>query len=497
MKILITGANGYIGRRLVAALSVASAGETTPPPELVCCVRDKSRFDLPEKHDHITVLETNFEDTVQSAPFPPDIDVAFFLVHSMREGAAFEKKEQTVANGFLKLLDQTNCKQIIYLSGIVNEKELSKHLASRLAVEKTLRAGKVPVTVLRAGIIVGSGSSSFEIIRDLVEKLPVMVTPKWVNTLCQPIAIRNVIEFLSRVILQEKYYNQDFDIGGPDVLTYREMMLQFAEVRHLKRRILTLPVMTPRLSSYWLYFVTSTSYALAKNLVDSMKVNVVCRPNSLATDLHIHLLTYKEAVDIAFQKIEQNEVVSSWKDAFSAFSTNPTIIKNIDVPTYGCYKDIKKRVLKDHEEEIFTSIWSIGGEKGWFYGNALWNARGFLDKAFGGVGLRRGRTHKSTLHAGDSLDFWRVLIADRAARRLLLYAEMKLPGEAWLEFKLDNDKGVKSLVQTATFRPRGLLGRLYWYSVLPFHYFIFNGMINNLVKSATIPQPTIPIGHTD
>ncbi|MEO5684834.1 MAG: SDR family oxidoreductase [Chitinophagaceae bacterium] len=477
MTILITGANGYIGRRLLSALQEQGH-------ELICCVRDKRRFEQEIPYTRMQVLEVNFLEIEKSEAFPLHIDAAFFLVHSMKEGAAFENTEKRVAEGFLQLLSATGCKQIIYLSGIVNEEELSKHLSSRLAVEKILRAGNIPATVLRAGIIVGSGSSSFEIIRDLVEKLPVMITPKWVETKCQPIAIRNVIEYLTGVIMQPAYYNHDYDIGGPEVLTYKEMMLQFAAERKLKRTIITVPVMTPKLSSYWLYFVTSTSYSLAKNLVDSMKVNVVCRPNQLAEELGIEVLTYRQAVSMAFQKIEQNEVVSSWKDAFSAFNTNPAIIRNVEVPGYGCFTDVKKRLIKDNEEDIFANIWSIGGEKGWYYGNALWKARGFLDKAFGGVGLRRGRTSPAALHSGDTLDFWRVLVADRKSKRLLLYAEMKLPGEAWLEFKLDSQEGKKMLVQTATFRPKGLLGRLYWYSVLPFHYFIFNGMINNLVKSA-------------
>ncbi len=476
MKILLTGANGYIGRRLLSTLSHSGH-------HLVCCVRDKLRFERETAETNVEVLEINFLEPDKSAPFPTDIDAAYFLIHSMKEGSAFEATEQKVAQGFLQLLTPTRCRQIIYLSGIVNEQELSKHLSSRLAVEKILRSAPIPATVLRAGIIVGSGSSSFEIIRDLVEKLPVMITPRWVETKCQPIGVKNVMEFLEGVLLQPAYYNCDFDIGGPDILTYKEMMLQFAAVRRLKRRIITVPVMTPKLSSYWLYFVTSTSYALAKNLVDSMKVNVVCRPNQLAGDLHIELLTYKQAVEMAFQKIEQNEVVSSWKDAFSAFNTNTAIIKNAEVPSFGCFKDIKKRAVGDKEEQIFNNIWSIGGEKGWYYGNTLWKARGFLDKAFGGVGLRRGRTSPSSLHSGDSLDFWRVLVADRKSKRLLLYAEMKMPGEAWLEFKLEPCKDGNTLVQTATFRPKGLLGRLYWYSVLPFHFFIFNGMINNLVKS--------------
>lgn len=489
MKILITGANGYIGRRLLAALLRESH-------EVVCCVRDKARFEQENKESAVRVIEVDFLKNHSDVPFPPDIDAAYFLIHSMKEGADFEETEKKVAESFLQMLSGTSCQQIIYLSGIVNEKELSKHLSSRLAVEKILRNGKIPTTVLRAGIIVGSGSSSFEIIRDLVEKLPVMITPRWVNTLCQPIAIRNVIEFLAGVLLKEEYYNQDFDIGGPQVLTYKKMMLEFASVRKMKRTIITVPIMTPRLSSYWLYFVTSTSYSLATNLVDSMKVNVICRPNHLSQDLGIELLTYRHAVEIAFQKIEQNEVVSSWKDAFSAFNTNPSIIKNVEVPSFGCFSDIKKRAIEGKEEKIFQNIWAIGGEKGWYYGNTLWKARGFLDKAFGGVGLKRGRTSSSMLHSGDTLDFWRVLVADKMRKRLLLYAEMKLPGEAWLEFKSEDEDGKKFLVQTATFRPRGLWGRLYWYSVLPFHFFIFNGMINNLIKTTedaeNIPAKVIP-----
>ena len=480
MKILITGANGYIGKRLLMAL--VQNGH-----EIVCCVRDKNRFEQDNKAAEIKIIEIDFVKHTSSEDFPADIDAAYFLIHSMKDGDGFEDIEKKVVRSFLEMIGKTSCKQIIYLSGIVNEQQLSKHLSSRLAVEKILRDGAIPTTVLRAGIVVGSGSSSFEIIRDLVEKLPVMITPKWVNTQCQPIGIRNVIEFLTGVLLKAPYYHKDFDIGGPQILTYKQMMLEFASVRKMKRRIITVPVMTPKLSSYWLYFVTSTSYSLAKNLVDSMKVNVICRPNTLSSELNIELLTYRQAVEIAFQKIEQNEVVSSWKDAFSAFDTNPSIIKDAEVPSFGCFTDVKKRDIGDDEESIFRNIWAIGGEKGWYYGNALWKARGFLDKAFGGVGLKRGRTSTSVLHSGDTLDFWRVLVADKVRKRLLLYAEMKLPGEAWLEFKSEEINGRKLLIQTATFRPRGLAGRLYWYSVLPFHYFIFNGMIRNLTK----PDKTI------
>ncbi len=476
MNILITGANGYIGQRLIPAL--LEAGHT-----LYCCVRSKKRFKADNSTKNLSIIEVNFLDEKLQNPFPKEIEVAYYLIHSMSSGKDFETLEKQTAINFIKAIEQTNCKQIIYLSGIVNETHLSKHLESRLAVEKILRSSIIPITVLRAGIIVGSGSASFEIMRDLIEKLPIMITPRWLNTKCQPIGIRNVVEFLTGVMLKENTFNKDFDIGGPDILTYKEMLLQFAEVRHLKRWIFTLPVMTPRLSSYWLYFITSTSYSLAVNLVDSMKINVICRPNNLAQELNINLLQYKDAVKLAFEKIEQHMVLSSWKDAFSSANTKLDVMQYVEVPIYGCFKDVKTRELKNNVNEVMANIWSIGGETGWYYGNALWKARGFIDKAFGGVGLRRGRTRKNDLQPGDALDFWRVLIADKENNRLLLFAEMKLPGEAWLEFKIIKKDGKTFLKQTATFRPKGLWGRLYWYSVLPFHYFIFNGMINNLIKT--------------
>ncbi len=477
MNILITGANGYIGQRLIPVLMEHGH-------QLYCCVRDQKRFEDEHTHERIHSIQLDLLHSNESMTLPKQIDAAYYLVHSMRttEGD-FEEKEATVANHFLKLIEATDCKQIIYLSGIVNESLLSKHLQSRLGVEHILRAGKIPVTVLRAGIIVGSGSASFEIIRDLVEKLPVMITPKWLNTKCQPIAVRNVIQFLSAVLLKQQYFNQDFDIAANEVLTYKQMLLQFAAVRKLKRWIFIVPVMTPRLSSYWLYFVTSTSYALAVNLVDSMKVNVIARPNNLATELNIDLISYSKAVELAFEKIEQNMVVSSWKDAFSASDADLQWMNYVSVPQFGCFKDLKWKAIDANIEQVMGNIWSIGGEKGWYYGNTLWKARGFIDKAFGGVGLRRGRTNRKDIHPGDALDFWRVLIADKTNKRLLLFAEMKLPGEAWLEFKIMKKDNKPFLRQIATFRPHGLWGRLYWYSVLPFHYFIFNGMINNLVKT--------------
>jgi uncharacterized protein YbjT (DUF2867 family) len=393
----------------------------------------------------------------------------------------FEKLEELSANNFLKLVEQTSIKQIIYLGGMSNEEKLSKHLASRKRVEEILSRGRIPLTTLKAGIIVGSGSASFEIIRDLVEKLPVMITPKWLNTKHQPIAIRNVLEYLTGVLLKPELFNKSFDIGGSDILSYKEMLLQFAEVRKLKRFIATVPVMTPRLSSYWLYFVTSTSYKLAVNLVNSMKIEVIAKNNDLEIILNIKPITYKHAVELAFQQIEQNNVISSWKDSLISSYSGNSLLENINIPTDGCFIDRREKRIITDDKIVLDNIWSIGGERGWYYANWLWALRGFIDKLFGGVGLRRGRTNKSEISAGDTLDFWRVIVADKQSQRLLLYAEMKLPGEAWLEFKIIIKDGNNYLNQTATFRPRGLLGRLYWYSVLPFHHFVFEGMAENIL----------------
>ena len=471
MKILLTGATGYIGQRLLPVL-------LENKHEVVCGVRDLSRFDLRKyKSDRISAIEIDLLQPESLEIIPTDIDVAYYLVHSMSANGSFEDMEAKSATNFSKALGKTNAKQIIYLSGIINDKELSKHLKSRKKVEESLNAGAVPVTTLRAGIIVGSGSASFEIIRDLVEKLPVMIAPKWIYTKCQPIAIRNVIQFLSRVLLHESTFGKHFDIYGPQILTYKEMMLQYAAVRKLRRRIFIVPVMTPRLSSYWLYFVTSTSYSLARNLVDSMKVDVVAKENDLAEELGINLIDYKQAIRIAFDKIEQNLVLSSWKDTLGGHLITKKLSQHIQIPEFGCYTDVKEKKSEDIALSL-NRIFAIGGDSGWYYADWLWDFRGFIDKLFGGVGTQRGRKNSNDISAGESLDFWRVIYANREEMRLLLYAEMKLPGEAWLEFKVTGD----TIKQTATFRPLGLLGRLYWYSVLPFHYFIFNGMIRKIAN---------------
>ncbi|WP_343329179.1 SDR family oxidoreductase [Polaribacter staleyi] len=473
MKILVTGATGYIGKRLIPLL--LNDGHS-----VICPVRDKERAKSYYKNQKkVQLVEADFLDSNSLTNITKDIDAAYYLIHSMTNSAKeFHVLEEKCAFNFKNFIETTSTKQVIYLSGITNDTKLSKHLLSRKNVEKTLASNKYALTTFKAGIIVGSGSSSFEIIRDIVEKLPVMIAPKWLNTKTQPLAIRDVLAFLHKSLGKKELYNTSHDIFGPEILTYKEMLLQFADVRKLKRSIITVPVMTPKLSSYWLYFVTSTSYKLASSLVNSMGVEVIGNKSNINTILDVQPMSYKEAVKLAFKKIEQNSIISSWKDSYiSSGKLKNYVHEFINVPEYGCFKDFKKRTVIDKERTL-NRIWAIGGETGWYYGTFLWKIRGFLDQFFGGAGLRRGRRHPTELNVGDALDFWRVIYADKEKGKLLLYAEMILPGEAWLEFKIIDN----TLHQTATFRPHGLAGRLYWYAVMPFHWFVFNGMISNINK---------------
>ncbi len=480
MKILLTGVTGYVGKRLLPIL--IDQGH-----QLVCCARNLDRIEERWlEHPHIEWIEIDYLKPDPSSVFPKNLEIAYYLIHSMSTASGdFEELELTATQNFRKSISHTKVRQVIYLGGISNDENLSKHLRSRLNVEKELQKGPYALTALHAGIIIGSGSASFEIIRDIVEKLPIMVTPQWVLTLSHPIGIRDVLKFLTGVIDQKSCLNQSFDIGGRDILSYKEMLLQYAVIRKLKRRIVTLPIMTPRLSSYWLFFITSTSYRLAVHLVNSLKVEVIAKENPLPKLLQITPMSYVEAVEAAFTKIRQNQVYSSWKDALSSSAFDPHYADQIDVPEYGCYRNRQQVAFQTNPHKVLQTIWAIGGDNGWYYANSLWKLRGYLDKLSGGIGLRRGRTSPNEIKNGDALDFWRVLLADKTKMRLLLYAEMKLPGEAWLEFKIVFRNNQYSLIQTATFRPRGVAGRFYWGLSWPFHLFIFKGMARNLLKKAS------------
>ena len=478
MRILLTGANGYIGMRLLPVL--VEAGH-----EVTCVVRDLNRFqpstDLLNK---ISIIEFDFlhpENAIQNFN-NKKFDVAYYLIHSLGDTSTTLKEYELRSAGcFVLVATLTQVKQIVYLSGISNEKNLSKHLMARKAVKDVFMRSGIAYTIFEAGIIVGSGSVSFEIIRDLTEKLPVMIVPRWLNSRCQPIAIRNVINYLHRCLLNEQTLFKTFEIGGPDVLTYKQMLLEFAAVRGYNRYIFSLPVLFPGLSAYWLYLTTSANITIARQLVQSMKNDVICKEHTIHEIIPQELIPYKEAIKLAFLKIEQNMVVSSWTDAASSSLSRLDVNQYVEVPVNGCYRDRRWiEIDKEEVEEVANRFFGIGGNQGWYYADKLWRIRGLIDKLVGGVGLGRGRRSDVDIQPGDALDFWRVLLVDRKNYRLLLFAEMKLPGEAWLEFSIVKNEYRCILKQTATFRPRGIAGRNYWYIMLPFHYFIFRNMLNRI-----------------
>lgn len=492
MKILLTGANGYIGKRLLQQLVEQGY-------HVVCAVRDPYRLKLDDKYysstGSITVVQCDLLNKDSLLSLPKDIDITYYLVHGlMQNTTTFDQFEDKMAQNFVDYIDTTHCRQIIYLGGIANDHNLSKHLASRKKTEDILALSKSSLTVLRAGIVIGSGSASFEIIRDLAEKLPLMIAPKWIDSKCQPIAVRDVLKYLVDVIDHPQCLNETFDIGGPDILSYKEMIIQYAAFRKLNRRIYSIPIFSPKMSSYWLYFITSTSFVLASNLVNSMKNDAVCYDKRILDILPHPEISYQKALELANSVILSNSVVSSWKDAFSSGVINSSDFKRkIRVPKYGCFIDRQTYEFNTENEEIvLNNIWTIGGVKGWYTANWLWGIRGFIDRLFGGVGLRRGRRNEIELTEGDAIDFWRVLVADIENKRLLLLAEMKLPGEAWLEFRIEKSSKVNTsiLIQKAIFRPKGISGRLYWYAVLPFHGVIFPRMAKSIAFNGTTSKQT-------
>lgn len=473
MHILLTGANGYIGMRLLPSLLEAGHKVTG-------IVRSIPRFPSSQftrflRSGQLSLIEGDFLGDLP--PVPENLDAAYYLLHSMGSGTDFEKREADCARAFVEWV---KCRQVIYLSGLVPEGQLSPHLASRESVNTILRNGPVPVTTLRASIIVGSGSASFEIIRDLVEKLPFMVTPKWSANRCQPIAIRNVIGYLTGVLGRQEALDDEFDIGGPEVLTYRQLLLGYAAARKLKRFIIPVPFLTPGLSSRWLYLVTAASYPLAQSLVQSLINETVCKDLRIQEIVPQDLLTYDQAIEKAFARIAQSKVPSSWIDSLASGNLDPAFLQSVQVPSHGVLSDKQTIPLSAEREKVIASVWSLGGAKGWPSMNWAWKLRGWMDRLIGGTGIRRGRRHPTELFPGDALDFWRVVLADfeqaDGPARLILAAEMKMPGEAWLQFEINEAQ----LVQTATFRPRGLLGRAYWYAVLPLHWILFPRMAKRL-----------------
>lgn len=480
--VLVTGATGYIGGRLIPHLlekgwRIRAAGRSM----------DKLRCRSWSHHPHVELVEVDVMKQDSLFLATQNCTTAFYLVHSMLPGQKdFEVADRIAAKNMTVAAEKNGLKKIIYLSGLGDEKtQLSKHLASRTEVAHILRSGKTPVTVLRAAMIIGSGSASFEILRYLVDRLPIMITPRWLETPNQPIAVRNVIEYLSGCLQSDRTTGKTFDIGGTDILTYRQLMQIYAEEAGLPKRIMIpVPILTPRLSSYWIHLVTPVSASLARPLAEGLRHPVICLENNIREILPQKLLSCREAFRLALEIQRNDQVPSHWTDAGNIPPVESAQKGDATWAGGTVFNDIRIAETSAPVDDVWRAIVSIGGETGWYHANWLWNLRGFIDRIFGGVGLRRGRRHKHELRIGDALDFWRVAdLIDK--KRLLLTAEMKLPGKATLEFLIESIESNRiCLTQTARFWPQGLWGILYWYLVAPMHQFIFPGMLRKLIKRA-------------
>lgn len=490
----MTGATGYIGGRLVPRLLEAGY-------DIRCLTRDASRLDDVWWRGCVEVVEADLLDDGSLSSALDGCDAAFYLVHSMDQGSEdFGARDRRAAANFAARAAHAGLGRIVYLGGL-GEGELSSHLSSRQEVGSILAAGGVPVTELRAAVIIGSGSVSFEMLRYLTEMLPAMITPKWVRTLCQPIAIRDVLEILVAAVSDDGK-SVIREIGGPDRLSYEQMMRIYAQVAGLPRRwIIPVPALTPRLSSHWVGLVTPLPTGVAKPLVESLIVPVTVRDNSYAERVAGPLAGYRKSVAEALQQATDLEVPTRWSGA----RTGPALAYPGDPEWSGGTVATDRRVVESTAaaSDLFWAFSRIGGDVGYYTMDWAWRLRGMLDSIAGGVGLRRGRRHPEDLRKGESLDFWRVARVVPGVS-LELYAEMRLPGDAWLAFEVEEASGGGRLIQTALFRPRGLLGRLYWWVMFPFHVAIFRRMAHRIVAAAESrtargprsPDTTPPAGLT-
>jgi len=484
-KILVTGASGYVGGRLVRHLLSQNF-------KVRVLVRDKNKITGQPWFTHVETSVGNANDLQAVKTALEGVHTAFYLLHSINLGSNFDELEAQMARNFAQAAEQAGVSQIIYLGGIANDKKISQHLESRANTGRELASGAVPVLEMRAGIIIGSGSASFEMLRHLTHRLPVMTTPKWVSNLTQPIAIRDVLWYLSNAAMLEKPVSGVYDIGGPAVLSYADMMQAFAKISGLRRRwIIKVPVLTPGLSSLWIGFVTPVPTALARPLVHSLISEVVADPEKSIDGLipppPEGLLQVNRAIELALSRISENQVESRWSDATQPTAPWQKAQGDPDWAGEIIYRDHRERTVETTAENLWKSVEQIGGDNGWYGADFLWWMRGLIDRIFGGVGLRRGRRHPHSLRIGDSLDFWRVENIE-PGKSLKLYAEMILPGKAWLEFNIEevevDGKKMRKISQDATYSPRGLGGQLYWFAVSVFHVLIFPRMLGNLIRSA-------------
>jgi uncharacterized protein YbjT (DUF2867 family) len=475
--ILVTGATGYVGGRLVPRLLAAGY-------RVRCLVRDPARLQGRAWLEQVEVATGDMLQSDSLVAAMRGVEVVYYLVHSLGGGGDFSERDLSAARNCAQAAKAAGVGRIIYLGGLGDpEANLSPHLRSRHETGAALREAGVPVTEFRAAVIVGSGSLSFEMIRYLTERLPVMICPKWVFTRIQPIAIRNVLDYLVAALECPASSGRTLEIGGKDVINYAEMMTGYAQARRLKRYLIAVPVLTPRLSSYWVHLVTPIPANIAQPLIKGLGNEVIVREAS-ARGLFpaIQPLDYATAVKLALEKMGAHEVETAWSDALTSSQGDKTPVSLLS--SEGMIMERRQRTVAAGGEQVYRSFARLGGERGWLYWDWTWQVRGMIDRLFGGVGMRRGRRDPEDLRVGDSLDFWRVELVE-PGRVIRLRAEMKVPGRAWLEFKAaPQADGQTLLTQTAFFEPKGLFGLVYWYALYPIHSIIFSGLIRQLAKQA-------------
>jgi uncharacterized protein YbjT (DUF2867 family) len=489
-RILVTGATGYVGGRLVPALLDRGYA-------VRCLVRSPRKLELRSWHGdpRVEIVKADLGDEHNLQQVMSGCSVAYYLVHAMvSAGKEFAEQDRLLALHFAAAAEKAGITRIIYLGGLGElGGDLSKHLRSRREVEESLNGGRVPVTTLRAAMIIGSGSASFEILRYLVERLPIMITPRWVSTKCQPVAIRDVLHWLVRCLEVPETTGKVLEIGCPEVLSYRELMQIAAEELQLPRRIIvSVPVLTPRLSSGWISLVTPVSFQIARPLAEGLRNEVVVDPERSAQNLMPHTpLSSREAIRRAIAKTNEKFIETRWSAA-------GPVPGDPDWAGGKVFEDRRSIRIDAEPMRVFRAVCRVGGGHGWYAADVLWRIRGWMDQAVGGPGLRRGRRHPENVEYGEALDFWRV-VGIEPGRSLLLHAEMKLPGIARLEFEmLPLDHGASTeLVMTARFRPRGLAGLAYWYAVLPLHHLVFSGMLQGIKRAAEAsrPNPSDDVNH--
>lgn len=475
--VLVTGGTGYIGGRLVPRLLEMGF-------RVRCLVRDPSRLEGRPWHGAVEIVAGDVLQPKTLGRAMQGVEVAYYLVHSLGAGAKFSERDLLSARNFSETAHACGVARIVYLGGLAQESpELSEHLRSRQQTGDALRASGVPVTEFRAGVIVGSGSVSFEIIRYLTERLPVMICPRWVYTRTQPIGIRDVLDYLAAALANTASTGRIIEIGGADVVTYGDMMMIYAEVRELRRWLVPVPVLTPRLSSLWVNLVTPIPSNVARPLVEGLRNENIVRDQSAAELFPaIRPAGYRTSVKRALDRLQASNIETTWSDALgtSLRDVAPVILTTHE----GMIVERRQRVVRTSPSESFKVFMGLGGKRGWLASNWAWKIRGFADRMIGGIGMRRGRRHADELRVGDALDFWRVEAVE-ADRLLRLRAEMKVPGQAWLQFQATPlEDGGTLLSQSAFFAPRGLAGWLYWYALYPVHKIIFSGLIDEIAARA-------------